>query len=202
MHFHATDKIESLQSGKNCPQKIIQRVQLYSFPCWDADNQERLLSACNHVKYQSVNQLKVNGKGRIARVANHPDWAWASSGHISGHVSAPAPTQVMWSNPGKVPFAWIPSHHKLSKWPIKRVQSLTDSGGDTQQHSSQLGTKIFEYSWKIFPIICLVHLWFTGWWFMCVVEIIRDLLLCVDCYLRVGCWVLWVVGGTLTQNTA
>ena len=62
MHFHATDKIESLQSGKNCPQKIIQRVQLYSFPCWDADNQERLLSACNHVKYQSVNQLKVNGK--------------------------------------------------------------------------------------------------------------------------------------------
>ena len=99
------------------------------------------------------------------------------------HVSAPAPTQVMWSNPGKVPFAWIPSHHKLSKWPIKRVQSLTDSGGDTQQHSSQLGTKIFEYSWKIFLIICLVHLWFTGWWFMCVVEIIRDLLLCVDCYL-------------------
>ena len=37
---------------------------------------------------------------------------------------APALIEVMWSNPGKVPFAWIPSHHKLSKWPIKRVQTL------------------------------------------------------------------------------
>ena len=34
----------------------------------------------------------------------------------------PGSAQVMWSNPGKVPFAWIPSHHKLSEWPIKRVR--------------------------------------------------------------------------------
>ena len=40
---------------------------------------------------------------------------------VSG--SGPVSREVMWSNPGKVPFAWIPSHHKLSKWPIKRVQT-------------------------------------------------------------------------------